>query len=299
MHIFSLAYNFSDRFNFTKAKINFQGREFVFHHGGDKSVDCIETILQDKSEQEEFYQVANSFCLGIVANGNDSSFRFLGGSYIGLSQEVDLYDRPPFHQEQRKHQKLLHVGSVKKLVTEEQILLSSLLNEAIDAKNIFYEFICYWKILEIPINNKSRSAEKWINKVINDNPKSVLVLNEIKDWHRQGKDIGKYFKDVFRNAIVHIAHSPRLSPNNFDEYMSVVRATKHLDYFVEHFISTNIKWERYPISVDILKTKKTLSDKFNNYKEMRKYRIHGLTYNRIANKLRLIWRRTLTRIRSI
>ena len=247
-----MAFNFNCRFDFSKALINYNGYEFVLHNGGIEKVDVIETILYNDDERELFSQTAIDFCLSLVSRNILYSFMYLEAFAKGIRKEVNLLGKEPSIRIPRSEINSISINFIKKLNSSEQKIISSLLNDANYSNNPFYKFLCYWKILEVPISSKTRSAEKWINDLIDNNPTIINGNQELERMYKSGTNIGNYFREQCRNSIAHITKPPSLISSNFNHFMQVSRACSDIFNFVNYFIMHEVFWERYQQKVNIL-----------------------------------------------
>ncbi|MFQ5714549.1 MAG: methylamine utilization protein MauJ [Candidatus Scalinduaceae bacterium] len=253
MFLYSMAFDFNCKFEFSKACISHKGCEFILHNGGDNYADVIETILDKYEDRDSFSQVAFNFCLSFVAC-NSCNFAYLDSCAMSLHEKIDIFDKNPFIKIPRNSRSVLvPLNYIKKVDTEEQSLVSSLFNDATSSNNPFFKFLCYWKILEIPINSKSRKATDWIDSTVKTNPELVESSKELKEEYDKGINIGKYFKDNYRDAVAHIARPPHLSSHNFNDYKKVTEACDSLNPFIIHFMQNEITWEKGLSKVNIIK----------------------------------------------
>jgi len=252
VEIYAMAFNFNCRFEFSKALINYNSYEFVLHNGGIAKVDVIETILNNDNEREQFSQTAIDFCLSLVSKNLLHSFIYISDFAIGIREKINLIEREPSIRVPRSENTSISIDFIRKLKSNEQKIISSLLNDAHYSNNPFFKFLCYWKILEVPIKSKSRNAEKWINDLIINNPSIIRSNDKLYDMYKSGVNIGYYFREQCRNAISHISKPPYLTSNNFKHFMQVTRACSFIFIFVKYFIMHEIFWERYQQKVNIL-----------------------------------------------
>ncbi len=108
-------------------------------------------------------------------------------------------------------------------------------NDSQNTRNPSFKFLCYWKILEVPINSRSRKANEWINNILNTNPQIIESNNKLKKRFESGTNIGNYFKDNYRNAIAHISKPPYLSSHNYSHFINVSRACYDMSDFCRIF----------------------------------------------------------------
>jgi len=253
MELYAIAFDFNCHFNFSKALVRYNDYEFVFHNGKTDKVDVIETILSNSDERDKFAQTAIDFCLSLVAKNIFCSFSYIAEFAMGLKKSLDLLNKKPSIRISRNDRSsILDINSIKKLETDSQKIVSSLLNDADYNNNPFFKFLCYWKILEVPINSKTRRAERWINDIINSNPDIISNNKDIKQKHNSGVDIGRYFKEQNRNAIAHISRPPYLSSHNYQHFRQVSKACNEIYDFVNYFVQNEIFWKKGLKKTEIL-----------------------------------------------
>lgn len=255
--ICSMAFDFDCKFNFSKILVDFNGFELVFHNGGEEHYDIVECLLSSWSDVDSFMQTAFEFCLSITSYHNFCSFHYVSDFIVGgVDDEFKIFENKPRQQQPRNPSHFTaDLYRVKNLATEEQKLVSAIWNDAQNTHNPFFKFLCYWKIFEIPIGGKSFMAEDWINNTIIKNPKVIEPSNRLQKMQKDGKNIGKYFKDNYRNAIAHISKPPNLSSHKHLDYRNVSIANYDLSLFAEYFLKNEITWEKDNIKTKILETK--------------------------------------------
>ncbi|MFH1853051.1 MAG: methylamine utilization protein MauJ [Candidatus Neomarinimicrobiota bacterium] len=255
MVLYAIAFDFDCPFSFKKVKLHFGGYEFVFHYGGNQNVDVIETILKDNNETEQFAQTAIDFCQRIVKANETCSFRYVIEFIIGgIKTPIDLIDKEPAIRIKRRSNNLMaDVNEIGEFLSEEQKIVTSLINDAQNTKNPFFKFLCYWKILEIPVDSKYGNARKWINNILKGDQADFKFNNNILDMLEKKIDIGQYFQENYRNAIAHITRPPFLSTHNYSHFKKVSLACTDIKIFVDYYLRHVVGWYNPPIKNKIVK----------------------------------------------
>jgi len=252
MQILAYAFDSTCEFPFQKCMFKFQGRELVIYSGNEEHCDIIQTIIADPDEWEEVVQIINKFlfCFGW---DNKCSFHYTGSIDVGISSSVDLLSIDPVLKVKRKFR--THVGFSTTIHTNkpELDLALSLYNDAHYSNDVFFEFFCYWKILEIPYPGKKLSATDWINDAI-QKKKNILIFDEIEELIKQKKDIGEYFRSQCRNSIAHVERKPTVVSFKPNDYIQIQKACWGIEPFVEYFIKNEIGTPRYSKRIEVIQT---------------------------------------------
>jgi hypothetical protein len=143
--------------------------------------------------------------------------------------------------------------------TYEQQVALSLYNDAQYSANLFYEFVCFWKILEIPYANRTLKASEWINDIIKKRPK-IHFTNYIVDLISKGENVGEYFREKCRNAIFHITRKPTVVSFKAQDYGQIGYACAGIEPFVRYFIKKELHLPRQYDGIEVLKKKLMTTD---------------------------------------
>ncbi|MGD0263883.1 MAG: methylamine utilization protein MauJ [Candidatus Methylomirabilota bacterium] len=126
----------------------------------------------------------------------------------------------------------IHVSPAQPMTSNRKLALA-LYREGKSSRSSYYEFLCYYKILQIAFPGAKVAA--WINA--HALPEGRVASDRIRELIAEGiSDIGKYLYDRWRNAIAHV-HRPTVNP---DEYEGRVRMSKDL-WLVENLARTMIE----------------------------------------------------------
>lgn len=122
MILHAIAFDFDCELNFSKALIQFGDFEFVFHNGGEKRVDVIETLLNDRKEKEKFAQTAIYFCLSIASMYRPCSFTYVTEFIIGgIRSDVNVFEKEPaIRIPRRSNSVTIDITNISNLKTKEQ-----------------------------------------------------------------------------------------------------------------------------------------------------------------------------------
>jgi hypothetical protein len=94
----------------------------------------------------------------------------------------------------------LQRGSPLAMTTDQKLALG-LYREAQNSSSTFYEFLCYYRILELAVPNKGNKArEQWLNTVA---IKKLGYLDRMKEILAQHQSLEKYLREVQANGIKH------------------------------------------------------------------------------------------------
>lgn len=246
--LYAIAFDFACNLGFNKIQINYKDFEFVFHNGGQDHVDVIETILTDLNEKNRFVQTTIEFCLAIAIQ-NSCGFTYITEFGLGnVGRGFDLYNKLPSIRLPRHNRTLsVNIHNIKKLDSQDKLIIAALFNDAEYTTNHFFKFLCYWKILETPINGRNRNAKDYINDLITRNP--TILNSKLALLYDSGVDIGNHLKEKYRNAITHISRPPFLSTHDYKDYVDVVIMTSGLFEFVKYFINNDITWHTQSVNI--------------------------------------------------
>jgi len=96
--------------------------------------------------------------------------------------------------------------SIPEIENNEQRDALILFREAKSTNNDYLSFLFFWQILDINRND----SIGWINKVYRKNRKKLRISKDsIKELPLNGRKLGNYFYDDFRNAISHLFKRPK------------------------------------------------------------------------------------------
>ena len=85
--------------------------------------------------------------------------------------------------------------------------------EAIGSQSVFYQFLNFWKIIDVAFPNKTRNA--WIDATVGQLAHETKRIAEIRDSNRS---VARYLQKSNRDAIVHVHEKPYIDPDVADDY---------------------------------------------------------------------------------
>lgn len=256
MKLLSITYDFSCRFDFSKALFEFEGHKFLFHAGGNERHTVIETYLQDDQDVDEVINIANKFCLSML-DCSFVSFQFKYASVLGgIPKGSILFDRDPFNQTKPKSTMLRRKfpSQIRPSVTEDQARAFSLYNDFLYTENLPLKIICLWKIFEIP-SARGHSPKNRVNEILDKNPSIADKHSLLTELHGQGKDIGQYMKKRFRNAVAHISRPPHFSSYRFEDWVELKEASNALSDIASTYLKDDIGLPS-PQGLDVIRVTK-------------------------------------------
>ena len=237
---------------FDTCLFRFEGREFAFHGGTDTECYSVETIIDDQSEFDAAYDTLQRFLNGFGWD-NHCAFQIIGVNSMGLHEKVELPRKTPLSRFSRQSRSLL-VGFDGTAIppSQEAEIALSLLAEARMSQLPFYEFLCYWKILEIRYPGRTTAgAEEWLNEALAQK-RNIFVAESIREMQAQGRNIGKYFGNKCRNAIAHIERPPVLVASNFRDLSRIWQACGAIAPFAEHFIKHELNMPDHSFGIEVI-----------------------------------------------
>ncbi len=104
--------------------------------------------------------------------------------------------------------------------TQADGLALALFKEGTNANSVFYEYLNYWKVIEVAIPDKA-SRLAWINA----NAVSGVRQEEIPTELGKAKSIAEYLDHHCRSAIAHVFSKPYINPDEIDDSR---RISKHV-----------------------------------------------------------------------
>lgn len=167
MKLLTYAFDSNCKFFFKKCLFKYEKREFLFRVGDDRYCEQIQTIADNNEDESKIFKSVIRFS-NCFAWSNHCSLYFRGSSAKGLNRRIDLIKIKDLHKFPRNFGRIgCHFKTTIEPKTQEQELALSLHNEAKSSNNIFYRFLCYWKILEINYKGRGKKTTgDWINEII-------------------------------------------------------------------------------------------------------------------------------------
>lgn len=99
-------------------------------------------------------------------------------------------------------------------------LALALFKEGKNANSIFYEYLNYWKVIEVAIPDKTK---RWA--WINTNAPTAFRSEEIPVDLGTAKSIAEYLDYHGRSAIAHVFRKPYINPDEIDDYRRISKLT--------------------------------------------------------------------------
>jgi len=165
MELLTYAFDSTCTFPFKKCLFRYENREFVIIQGSDTECDNIKTIINDQSERDVVFEIIHKF-LYKFGWANGCSFNYRGHYALGLSHPVDLLAYKGNYIVNRIYRNfLVKFNTILPSISSDLEIALSIYNEAKFTKNLFYQFLCFWKILEIPYQTRSLNAVAWVNEI--------------------------------------------------------------------------------------------------------------------------------------
>jgi hypothetical protein len=259
MELLTYAFNSTCTFPFERCLFKFNGREFVLISGTEEYCEVLVTIIDNPDERDVIFNTIQKFlfCFGWA---NDCKFNYRGYIAEGISKPVNLFKRRKTFYMRRYYRNFL-VGfdfTISPTTYEQQVALS-LYNDAQYSVNLFYEFVCSWKILEIPYANRTLKASEWVNDIIKKRS-NIHITNYIADLISKGENVGKYFGEKCRNAIFHITREPTVVSFKARDYKQIGYACAGIEPFVRYFIKKELHLPKQYDGIEVLEKKPVTSN---------------------------------------
>jgi hypothetical protein len=191
----------------------FSGRPYRWINGSLESDTIISVALKKNEDslsvEEELnrlltllaweHRIAISWKTGSSIVGAKRPLPWVAGtrSALGLLVEPQwLFRENPVHIPQRKW------------------LAMALYREALNSRSVFYEFLNYWKAIEIVFPNiPNRRA--WIDANV---AKLHLERDRVAEIQKTQASVADYLYTVSRCAVAHVDHRPFVDPDNAEDY---------------------------------------------------------------------------------
>lgn len=241
--IFSMS--FSDggcHWSFRRAEFQYKNREYVLYPGTGRYYMAIDTWVKDNRERDQAFTEIHEF-LYLYGWENQCYFHFIGGGTLGAGnlqtlrerrKPVVLYPRWPINTEH-----LMYMADPAG-ASEDFINAISLYNDARCSIDIFHQFNCFYKILDLPVKGKTRKPADWIREHIDD----IEIKISLDPWVTKEKKVEDWIRDDCRNAIAHIHRGKSLKPSvisyRFEDFEMIRTANYVLEKLVEYFIKSEI-----------------------------------------------------------
>lgn len=254
MELWAFAFDSDADFSFNRCLFRYGDREFLLISGDQNDCHIVQTIIDDREELEETFQNISNFLHGF-GWVNRCSFIFSGSMAMGRKGKGDLWrEIRRLHVKRKcKDYELKDFIYYRNLISDEQKIALSLMNDANNSRDPFLRFLIYWKVLGIRYSDRNTSnAEEWVNIVVSGDH-NVYIGSYLEDLMERGVDVGKHFKEQFRNAIAHIERKPTLIAYKFEDIKRVNGACNSLVYLVHYFIRNELSFSKYDDKIEVLK----------------------------------------------
>lgn len=251
MELLSYAFDSTCTFNFRKCVFKFENREFAMVPGDTYTCDVVHTIAKNSTERDAIFQLIHRF-LYRYGWANRCSFHFAGHVAQGISQQSSLNDIKFTFIINRKYRNLLvNFDRIVPPVAPELELALSLFNDANYTNDLFYRFLCFWKILQINLPGRRKlPAHKWIDDRFSDG--TVSLPGYLHDLVPSGTSLGEFLKDECRNAIAHITREPTVLSYKASDCEKIGRACTAIEPFVEYFIRRALDMPEHHDNIEVL-----------------------------------------------
>jgi hypothetical protein len=101
------------------------------------------------------------------------------------------------------------------LVGPTEKLLLSIYREAVNARSVFYEFLNYWKILEVIFPRKDTRLA-WVNA---EAARLPLGRERVANILQQHPNLAVYLDYNCRSAVVHVFRKPFIDPDSNEDFV--------------------------------------------------------------------------------
>ncbi len=259
MELLTYAFDSSCTFPFKRCLFKFDGREFVLISGTEEYCEVLTIIIDNSKERDKIFNTIQKFlfCFGWA---NDCKFNYRGYLAEGISKSVNLFKRRrTFYMRRNYRNFLVSFDFTISPTTYEQQVALSLYNDAQYSANLFYEFVCLWKILELPYANRTLKANEWVNDIIKKRPK-IQITDYVADLISKGENVGKYFREECRNAIFHITREPTVVSFKARDYKQIGYACAGIEPFVRYFIKKELHLPKQYDGIEVLEKKAVTTD---------------------------------------
>lgn len=185
----------------------------LIQNNSNKYCDVLLTVIPDENSTElinNAYSIASEFVSALSWQLNSfAKVKYLGGwgrskNFILKSAKCSSFS---FHEIAFcggiKNSDILSIPEVENNEQRDALIL---FREAKSVNNDYLSFLFFWQILEINRNDPI----SWINKVYRKNRNKLRIsIDSIKALPLNGRKLGNYFYDDFRNAISHLFKRPK------------------------------------------------------------------------------------------
>ena len=142
-----------------------------------------------------------------------------GVPMVGLSSAAGARRAIPALRQPRKLADLVYPSgpnlALDRPISDERRLALALYRDGVSSQSIHYQFLSFYKIVELRFAGKKESVRVWINNQIERD--NLRCTGRIQELRAQGiTDIGGYLRKQCRNAVVHVDRRPRIDPDDIE-----------------------------------------------------------------------------------
>lgn len=205
--LFSMA--FADNscvLDFKRCLFEYKDQRFMLYSSDNEYYMTIDTIIDNSKQNEEsVFKLCYEF-LYLFGWHNHCYFNFLDACSMSAPSYDFLLKRtqPLYRVPRRFRMHIPFLFMTDENVPEDFIKAISLYNQAKYTNDPYNTLLCLYKIIDLPLNGKTRDPVEWIN----ENIASCNYYLEHKDriFNTIGiqDNLGLFIKDECRNAIAHI-----------------------------------------------------------------------------------------------
>ncbi|HHT9134053.1 MAG TPA: methylamine utilization protein MauJ [Candidatus Avalokitesvara rifleensis] len=129
-------------------------------------------------------------------------------------------------------------------LTDKRKLALAIFKDATNAKNVFYKFLCLWKITTIPFKKDGNNKHiNWINSSIEQGLNYYGFSDCVTALRQKGtSDIGKHLKEGGRAAIAHVNLTEKtlqINPDDFKDHDRIRKLLPLMEALAAHMIKSN------------------------------------------------------------
>lgn len=244
LKIMSFGFDANDcRFEFKRCLFEYKGREFMLYPGDSHYCHSFDTLVKGEEDTDQAFEILHEF-LYLFGWANQCAFHFVGGSGVGPANRELLLKRtgPCYRHPRAFWTNIVSMFTMADPNTSEDFKKAiSLYNDAKYTNDIFYRFLCLFKIIDLPVKGIKRNPAIWLadrqDRYVNSHKSVTKFLD-------QYPNIGKFLQDECRNAIMHVhRNQPSLSSvltYSSEDYEKIMVACDMMLFFAHVFIEEEI-----------------------------------------------------------
>jgi hypothetical protein len=170
---------------------------------------------------------------GDEGSGYQLAMRFL--SVLSFHEDIDiavLAHVTGFRSLRRRLAFSKHLGGVKLSSifahvrqpesTPRRDLALAFYREGLNSRSVYYEFLNYYKILQLAFNENGARIKSWINANV-DGLNYSGILERLAEIRHTDPDIAEYLYTSGRCAIAHTKRAPSVDPDKADDLLRLTR----------------------------------------------------------------------------